>query len=313
MDNELYNENSRLFLVKMIKGYLWRYKQKYIYILLLILLFTACTGQDVPWYKVSMEFDKLAKFSEADQTIAFIDTGINPRLLDEYNITHTYNVHDGSENVTDDNGHGTTVISVACGNGYGNVKGLAPNAKIIVIKAADGEGRMSLSNLMNALEYAQKKKVDIVNISLGGNKGSEEVRQKIMSIYQEGITVLASAGDYDQRDLLFPANLSPYIISVAALTEDNKLREESNTGEDLLCAFPGSKIEALDINLQKHTVDGSSEATALATAYIAKIKGSYMQAYNCKISNKDIIHILSSLNSKKDYMEPFDQILKGEI
>jgi subtilisin family serine protease len=282
-------------LVRIMKTYLSRHQRKHACVLLLILfLMTACgANQNQLWYKESMEFDRMTEFDESSQTIAFIDT---------------YNAFDGSQNVADDNGHGTAVTSIACGNGYHDVEGLAPNAKIIVIKAADSEGRMDFDNLMKALEYAQKKKADVVNISLGGHKSSKKIREKIMGMYQEGMTVIAPTGDYDQKDLLFPASVSPYVVSVAALTKDGELLEESNTGKGLLCAFPGSKIEALDEEFRKCLIDGSSEAAALAAAYVAKLKGTYLCRHNRSLPNEDVIHVLDSLNSQRDYLEPFDQI-----
>ena len=166
-----------------------------------------------------MKIDKLWEYSKGDtQTIAFIDTGISDELANilSEKIVYKYNIFEKNDNVSDIHGHGTEIVSVACSNGYKNVFGIAPNAKIIILKAVSDEGKTNNNNLYSALKIAQNKGATIVNISLGGYKSDEKVINQINSMIDDNITIVAAAGDYQNKDLLFPANQNN-VISVEAL------------------------------------------------------------------------------------------------
>ena len=74
-------------------------------------------------------------------SIAIIDTGINPHLdfcLVKNRIIKFVDLINNKKQPYDDNGHGTFVASIACGNGLISNKkysGIAPKANIVSIKA----------------------------------------------------------------------------------------------------------------------------------------------------------------------------------
>ena len=287
--------------------------EKYRYalvILLLVLVFLFAACQETAWYKKVLDYEKLAKYDESTQTIAFIDTGISKELEEDFNIIDKYNALDDTNDVDDDNGHGTRVMSVACATGSHDVSGLSPNASVIVIKAADKDGRMNFQSLYNALSFARNKKVSVVNISLGGYKKSKNVEKLIRKMYQEGITVVAASGDYSQKDILFPASLSPYVISVAALETRTTLWENSNIDKTLVCTFPGVDIETLDLEGNVALETGTSEATALASAYVAKLKGEYFANNGKSMKNDKVINSMKRLNILEHHNINFLEVLQ---
>ncbi|NPV26684.1 MAG: S8 family serine peptidase [Firmicutes bacterium] len=65
----------------------------------------------------------------------------------------------------DANDHGTHVAGIAAANGQ--IQGVAPGARIMVIKAVPANGRAKLSAVTKAMWYAGENGADIVSLSLG--------------------------------------------------------------------------------------------------------------------------------------------------
>lgn len=259
-----------------------------------------------PWYMDEMNFSQILEECNAEGIIiGIIDTGIDEDLLKVYNIVDTYNSINHSKDVRDDCGHGTAMTSIICGNDYKGISGLSKAANIVIIKAADEDGKMTFNSLLNALQYATTAKCDIVNISLGGYIKSDEIIAQIQKMYDKDIAVVASAGDYAQKDLLFPASASPYVVSVAAMDEAGKIWEDSNTSKDLIATFPGVNIESLDTDEMKDVSSGTSEAAALATSYIGIVKKYYYRKHDSVMKNSELmeyLHDLSLGNNEDKYL-----------
>lgn len=305
MVHGLYDEDSGEGVVK--KNYVLHISC----IILAIVLGLVSCGTVDSWYSEKLISNELMCIDESDQTIAFIDTGINERLINEYNVIDCYNALNETETMDDVNGHGTAVISAACGNGYNGVHGIAQNARIIVIKAADEYGRMSQDALYKSLCYAYTEGVDIVNISLGGYQSDTRVEDIIAEMTKQGVTVVAASGDYGQKDILFPANVAPYVISVASLDKDFQITSDSNIDKTLATAFPGVEIKVLREDLKVSYEDGTSEATALASAYIAKYKAAYEKEYGEEVPNNELRQLLYNIafsDDRHDYIRPFESL-----
>lgn len=131
--------------------------------------------------------------------VAVIDTGIDhmhPDLFGfgtEGKIVGGYNFVDPSEQPIDYNGHGTQVAGIIAANGQ--VRGVAPEAKILAYKVSeDGDGvRPDL--IVRAISMAVRDGADIINISLGVNKTSERIDQAVSQAVREGVLVVAAAGN----------------------------------------------------------------------------------------------------------------------
>jgi len=70
---------------------------------------------------------------------------------------------------SDDNGHGTEVsgiIAAAEGNSVG-IAGVAPGARIMSVKALDGNGSGDLSNVLRGIYFSADKGARVINLSLG--------------------------------------------------------------------------------------------------------------------------------------------------
>lgn len=266
----------------------------------------------VPWYAKEMNFNALMeKYSASGITIGIIDTGCSDELLKQRKSVTKYNAIDYSRDVSDGSGHGTSMTSIIVGTNDGEIISLAQDANLVIIKAADDNGRMTHKSLLKALKYAEKSNCDVVNISLGGYIASKDITVQLRKMYEQNITIVASSGDYGQKDLLFPANQNPYVISVAATDEMGNLWEYSNTAKNLVTAFPGTDIESINNAGQVETSSGTSEATALAASYIGLLKREYRKKYHQVISNKklnELMHELYLDEGRNKYFELLQDI-----
>lgn len=261
------------------------------------------------WHLNAMNVDKLWEYSKGDsQTIAFIDTGISDELrqsLDD-RIVRCYNVIDKNDDVRDAHGHGTEMISVACG-GFDGVYGIAPNSQIIVIKAVSDEGKTNNKYLYQALKIADENNATVVNISIGGYKTDQNVIEQIEAMTEKNITIVAAGGDYQNKDLLFPAN-QENVVSVEALAQNNTMWEQSNHSDSSVVRMPGADIDVitmLDGKSVKAKANGTSQATAITSGYVALLRD-----YNKSADQAEIFEKLRSLDTKSgnkiDYLAPFN-------
>ncbi len=112
----------------------------------------------------------------------------------------------------DDNGHGTHVAGILCGDGRlsgGKYRGLSPGAGLIVGKVLDNRGdgatEAMLAGLDWILEIRKQYGIRILNISVGigeleDKRKEAALRAKLEQIWQSGILVVCAAGNKGPRE-----------------------------------------------------------------------------------------------------------------
>src|SRR5574344_2025350 len=117
-----------------------------------------------------MDIDEVQKkYDGYGVTVAVIDTGICEHLdfcSFENRIIFFKDFVNDKKNPYDDNGHGTFVTGTLCGNGFMSGKkyrGVAPNSKIIMLKALDKNGETGALTILQAMQwvYENRKKYNI--------------------------------------------------------------------------------------------------------------------------------------------------------
>lgn len=213
-----------------------------------------------------MNYNKLHKISTGEsQTIALIDSGISKFQDVKENIDLTK-----SKSSYDTNGHGTMMYSLI--KGYSDkITGVAPDSKIISIKVMNSDEGINPETIKNAIEIAIEKNVDIISLSLGSTKENRGIADKINEATSKGITVISSAGDYEQGFLLFPASLDN-VISVGSIAANGRVSDYTNAPDETTINAPGEEILMVDNNEKIIEANGSSEATAIITGYVSLLK-----------------------------------------
>ena len=131
--------------------------------------------------------------------IAIIDTGVDfnhPDLLGygpDGKVIGGHNFIQEGEPPMDNNGHGTQVAGVIAADG--EVKGMAPKAKILAYKVSEDGKAVSSDLIIKAIEKAIEDGADIINISLGVNKTNDEIDEVVTKALDKEIFVVTAAGN----------------------------------------------------------------------------------------------------------------------
>jgi len=148
--------------------------------------------------------------------ISIIDTGIdlNHPDLDGQKIGG-YDFVDNDDMPEDINGHGTQVAGIIASNG--NLKGIAPNSKILMYKVSE-DGESVPSNLIiKAIEKSIEDGADIINISLGINQTNTKIDQAVNKAIKNNIFVVTAAGNFGpELSTIGSPGINPNAITVGA-------------------------------------------------------------------------------------------------
>ncbi|MFM9876152.1 MAG: S8 family serine peptidase [Nitrosarchaeum sp.] len=131
--------------------------------------------------------------------IAVIDTGVDfnhPDLLgwgSDGKVVGGYNFIQEGNPPLDTNGHGTQVAGVIAADGQ--LKGIAPKAKILAYKVSENGEGVSSDLIIKAIDKAIEDDVDIINISLGVNKTNTNIENAVNRAVAKKIFVVTAAGN----------------------------------------------------------------------------------------------------------------------
>jgi len=148
--------------------------------------------------------------------ISIIDTGIDLNHPDlDGQIIGGYDFVDNDDMPEDINGHGTQVAGIIAANG--NLKGIAPNSKILMYKVSE-DGESVPSNLIiKAIEKSIEDDADIINISLGINQTNTKIDQAVNKAVKNNIFVVTAAGNFGpDLSTIGSPGINPNAITVGA-------------------------------------------------------------------------------------------------
>lgn len=213
--------------------------------------------------------------------IAVLDSGIAPHS--DLTISGGVSTVDYTSSYTDDNGHGTHVAGVIASKDDGNgTRGVSPGANLYSVKVLDKKGAGKLTDIIEGIDWAIRKNVDIINMSLGTTSDSEALRQVIDKANKQGILVVASAGNSGNsagtdNSMAYPARYDS-VISVGATDTNNRRANFSSTGVYLDVMAPGKGITSTYLNNTYGTGDGTSQAAPYVSGMLALLKEKYPKA-----------------------------------
>lgn len=107
----------------------------------------------------------------------------------------------------DDNGHGTHIAGILCGNikkGNKLFSGMAPGAELLVFKILDKNGQGSTDKALKALDWIienhKKWNIKLLNFSMGYLPNANPLLQnqlleKLEFLWDEGVTIVTAAGN----------------------------------------------------------------------------------------------------------------------
>lgn len=183
------------------------------------------------------------------KTAWIVDSGIDfdhPDLTVDQ--TRSRSFIPGVTSADDSNGHGTHVAGIigAKNNSFG-VLGVASGATLVALKVLGQNGEGSLSYIVQAIGYisANAKAGDVVNMSVGGESGSDILDQQVQNTAARGIYFAIAAGNESKlANTSSPAKANGLnIYTVTAVDSLDNFASFSNYGNDVVdYAEPGVHI-----------------------------------------------------------------------
>ncbi|GGY81902.1 type VII secretion-associated serine protease [Streptomyces nitrosporeus] len=243
----------------------------------------AADVQSQQWYLEPMHAEEMWKKATGEGIkVAVIDTGVNPstpslkgQVLEGLDATGA----EGDE--TDDyNGHGTTMAELIAGTGQGGgLKGLAPGAKIIPMRVADGdwkpEDRVNAYDTVDAIRAAADSDAQIISMSFGNEFKLEQEIEAVKYAQSKGKLFFAAVGNEAQKGNkpIYPAAY-PEVVGVGATDSQGTVSDTSQHGNFVDIAAPGDDVPFwCDQKFERYCQGngGTSAATAITSAAAALI------------------------------------------
>lgn len=205
-------------------------------------------------------------------TVAVIDSGICANHPDlQGRILAGYDFVDDDNDPTDTFGHGcgvAGVIAANSNNGIG-IAGVAPNVQIMPLRVLNNIGLGSYSSIANAIVYAVDNGADIINLSLAGPTSSVILEAAVAYAVNNGVVVIAAAGNFGQEGAYYPAAY-PSVIAVGSVDPVTLTRSSfSNFGADIDVWAPGRDILTTNMLGDYEFVSGTSFAAPIVAGITA--------------------------------------------
>ncbi len=270
-------------------------------------------GQDL-----GLPSEKLSNSMKKDVVVAVLDTGIDPYHADLQNafalndaecrnndpdvdfdrnglkgdcLGWNFSVHytdPRARILKDENGHGTHVAGIIAarkGNEIG-VSGLSNRIKILPLKVLREQRLRIMSDVLTeAILYSIRRKVDVINFSMGWSRSldSSSLRGAVQVAINNGITVVAAAGNNSSNDSIYPCAYDR-VICVGAIKHNGDFANFSNfggnvdvlaPGESILSTTPQNFIPSRFPIFGYDLKNGTSQASPMVAASAAVLKGIY--------------------------------------
>lgn len=173
---------------------------------------------------------------------------------------------------SDDDGHGTLVagqIAAATDNGTGG-SGICWGCQVMAVKVLDNEGNGSSLTVARGMLYAIEQGADVINLSLGGDRLTSDLREALAEADREGVLVVAAAGNRSRSAPHYPA-AHPTVLAVGATRAGavDRLEYYSNHGDWVDVAAPGEAYNTTVFPRSGAATYAWEQGTSMASPLVA--------------------------------------------
>jgi len=260
-------------------------------------------------------------------TIAVIDTGINlnhedlVQNISDQGFDFISNVAsagdgDGADADPSDLGssfHGSHVAGIIASRGNNNlgISGIAYEASIMPLRVLGVNDLGDDSNIANAILYAAgltnssgqlpSARADIINLSLGGPDISITLRNAVEQAIEQGVVVIAAAGNESTSDEFYPAAYDD-VVGVSSVNEEKQRSSFSNFGDYVDVTAPGGtgfSGELFDgfqdgiLSTLQDNEYGELKGTSMAAPHVAGV-AALMKSVNGSLDHTSFLLALNS-------------------
>lgn len=224
--------------------------------------------------------------------------------------------------------HGTHIAGIIAGDDAEHLfSGIAPNVKIMPLKALNYNSGYT-SDILAAIEYADKMGVEIINCSFSGLDYNEALADAIYN--HPNILFICAAGNYGKNTnelITFPACYdADNILSVTAVNNKGVLAPFSTYGEGVDVAAPGMNIYSTLPNNEYGFKDGTSSSSAYAsgiaalvrdankTANVIQLKEKIIQSCNKEvISSEESVGVVDAGEALEKEVKLYPYIVENDV
>lgn len=209
--------------------------------------------------------------------VAVVDSGIDlahPELAPMVDRGRSRNFRGSTDDLADGAGHGTHVsgILAARANNGAGIAGVAPNARLLVLKVLDRTGVGTTADVAEAVTWAVQHGVRIVNLSLSCQCQSQTLASAISAAARRNAVVVAAAGNDGSTRRSYPAGY-PGVIAVTASDRQDRIPAWANQGSWVTLAAPGVAVLSTVPGGGYQAWDGTSFAAPHVSGVAALLLG----------------------------------------
>lgn len=240
-------------------------------------------------------------------TVAILDTGLigTGRYSfrhEDINYSHVlegYNAFTKNSNTQDDNGHGTYVTGIiaAKGNNGKGLVGAASSVYVYPVKVFNRYGVSTEMHLIDGMNKAIEKGVDVINISAGfaGGIYPRVMEDACRKAEARGIIVVAASGNTGRGNTSYPAGFSS-VIGAASVDRNNNRSWFSTYNDGVDAAAPGEGVMTTGIKGRSSYVQVNG--TSFSCPYVASL-ALLAKSINPKITKSGFRQLLEATSKDR--------------
>lgn len=216
-----------------------------------------------------------------DVTLCVMDTGVSPHLdlcFPRNRIIGAVDMINGEKYTYDDNGHGTFVAGVACGNGVScgrRIVGVAPRANILSIKVIAQSGESGTFKILDGMQWLfdnfRRYGVRVVCMSFGAEPldYADPLKMGVEMLSRSGLIVVVASGNSGENTIKSPS-ISGEVISVGAVDSQNNLAPFTSRGTYFGRIRPDVYADGVSVEgLKRGGVYTHMSGTSVSAPYVA--------------------------------------------
>jgi subtilisin len=247
----------------------------------------------------------LPRTAGAGVTVGVIDSGIDSTHPDLQNVSGGLNCVTNEVQANPaavrnwgparkEGEHGTHVAGIIGATGVNGFRGVAPGVNLRSYRVfPDAGGGASNFDIAKAVDAARRDGCALINLSLGEKLPDDLVGAAIIRAADDGVVVVAAAGNEDRQPVDYPAAF-PECVAVSAMgrwesfpedsigasdvanprggeNDDDFIADFSNIGADIDATGPGVEIVSTLPDGQYGAMSGTSMAAPAVTGFAAYI------------------------------------------
>lgn len=220
--------------------------------------------------------------------VAVIDTGCSAHTELEDNMLKGKNYLTGTNDVTDNLGHGTHVCGVIAANSDSTiVTGAAPKAKIVPLKCFDKNITTYIKDIIPAIyDAVDVYNCRVINMSWGIKSNDPFLKEVIDYAYEKGVVMVAAVGNYGTSELCYPAAYDN-VIGVSSVNLYGHKSTFAQYNKSVMITSPGEGVLSTSNTGGYETLSGTSHSTPLVTGIAA-----VALSVNPELTNSELYSII---------------------